>query len=188
MTNDGYIILNQHIDCSYSSFKFKEIKSPIYIKDGRIGINRMPLHKYNFDIATPTDNTMTALHIGDGVHGFSMGNGTQNGFVPEIIGVGSDEDDAGLYFIGVAGNDVSSDIPLIVMDARNMYKQVVNNRPLFGITSANYNEYILKINSSNDLELKGKLLAQDVEINNSSLLEIITDLQKQINELKAKIT
>jgi hypothetical protein len=151
------------------------LDTDIYYDKGRIGLGRLPLHNYKVDIAVPTNKLMTAFHIGDGSYGFSMGNGTTQGFVPEIIGIGSDENDAGLYFVGIAGNDTSSDIPLIILDGRNYLGQKLTNRPILGITSGNYNEYSLLIKSDGNVLLNG-----------ISLLEIIADLQRQINDLKLK--
>jgi len=164
--------------------KFKD--TDIYYADGRIGINRYPLFNYKIDVAIPKDTIITALHIGDGSFGFSFGNGTSQGFIPEIIGIGSDENDTGLYFVGIAGNDKSSNIPLIVLDGRNTYNDKLTNRPILGITSANYNEYSVVVDTSHNLNVKGNISATDIMINNLSLLEIIRDLQKQINELKLK--
>jgi hypothetical protein len=183
---DGDILWSE-IDLSLNLIvnnKFKE--TDIYYADGRIGISRYPLFNYRIDIATPKNRVITALHIGDGSFGFSMGNGTSQGFIPEIIGVGSDEDDAGLYFIGIAGNDLSSNIPLIVLDGRSTYNTKLTNRPIFGITSANYNEYSLCIDVSDNLNVKGNISAADILLNNVSLIKIITELQKQINDLKLK--
>jgi len=149
----------------------------IYYVDGRIGINRYPLYNYRIDLAIPRNTVITALHIGDGSFGFSMGNGTTQGFVPEIIGIGSDENDTGLYFVGIAGNNVSSDIPLIILDGRNTFNRKLTNRPIFGVTSGNYNEYVFLIDASGDVKLNGV-----------SILKIIADLQTQIDDLKTKIT
>jgi hypothetical protein len=160
----------------------------IYYVDGRIGVNRLPLFNYKVDIAVPKNKIVTALHIGDGSFGFSMGNGTRDGFIPEIIGIGSDENDAGLYFVGIAGNNIKSNIPLIVLDGRSTYNDKLSNRPIFGITSANYNNYSLYIDASDNVNIKGNILATDMIINNISLVEIIKKLQEQINELKTKIT
>jgi len=151
----------------------KFLNTDIYYDNGRIGVGRHPLHNYKVDIAIPKNTLMTALHVGDGSSGFSMGNGTTLGFLPEIIGIGSDENDAGLYFVGIAGNDVSSDIPLIILDGRNSGGLKLTDRPILGITSGSYNDYAVLINSNGDIILNG-----------TSLLETIADLQKQINDLK----
>lgn len=149
----------------------------IYYDNGRVGLGRFPLFTYRVDLAIPKDTRMTALHIGDGSLGFSLGNGTNKGFLPEIIGVGRDKDDAGLYFVGIAGNDKGSDTPLLVFDGRDMYSQKLTNRPILGITSGNYNEYAILVDVSGNLILNGV-----------SLLDIIANLQKQIDDLKAQIT
>jgi hypothetical protein len=160
----------------------------IYYTDGRIGVNRYPLFNYGVDIATQKNKVITALHIGDGSFGFSMGNGTVDGFIPEIIGVGSTEYDAGLYFVGIAGNDNDSNIPLVIIDGRDAYNNNLLNRPIFGVTSANYNNYALLVDSSQNLTVNGNILANDVLINTISLIKIIQLLQEQINDLKTKIT
>lgn len=164
--------------------KFKDTN--IYYVNGRVGLNRFPLFNYKVDIAVPKNAIMTALHIGDGSFGFSMGNGTSQGFIPEIIGIGSDENDAGLYFVGIAGNDKPSNVPLILIDGRNAYNDKLNNRPIFGITSANYNEYSVMVDSLNNLSVKGNISGTDVMLNDISLIKIIKDLQTQIDYLKLK--
>lgn len=169
----------------------KFIDTDIYYAGGRIGLGRYPLFNYRVDLAIPKNTIITALHIGDGSFGFSMGNGTSQGFIPEIIGVGSDENDTGLYFVGIAGNDSSSNIPLIILDGRNAYNAKLTNRPILGITSANYNEYSVSIDASDNLNVKEEIIAKDLrfkDYNNISLLGIIRDLQEQINDLKTKIT
>jgi hypothetical protein len=153
------------------------LETDIYYDKGRVGLGRSPLFNYKVDIAVPANTLMTAFHIGDGSFGFSMGNGTTQGFVPEIIGIGSDENDTGLYFVGIAGNNVSSDIPLIILDGRNSFNRKLTNRPIFGVTSGNYNEYVFLIDASGDVKLNGV-----------SILNIIAGLQAQIDELKTKIT
>jgi len=160
----------------------------IYYVDGRIGINRYPLYNYRIDLAIPRNTVITALHIGDGSFGFSMGNGTTDGFIPEIVGIGSNENDTGLYFVGIAGNDNSSNIPLIILDGRSTYNTKLTNRPIFGVTSANYNEYSIIVDTLDNLKVKGNISATDIMINNVSLIKIIKKLQEQIDYLKTKIT
>jgi len=155
----------------------------IYYDGGRIGVGRFPLFNYKIDVQIPKNTLITAFHIGDGSVGFSMGNGTTDGFIPEIIGIGGTENDAGLYLVGIANNDIKSNTPLIILDGRNTYGMALKNRPILGITSGNYNDYVLLVDSSQNLNIKGDLI-----IENLSLLEIIKDLQQQINYLKAKIT
>lgn len=152
--------------------RFKD--TDIYYDNGRIGLGRLPLFNYKVDIAVPKNTLMTAFHIGDGSFGFSMGNGTTSGFIPEIIGIGSDENDAGLYLVGIAANDISSNIPLIILDGRNSGGLKLTNRPILGITSGIYNEYSVLINANGDIILNG-----------ISLLETIAYLQRQINGLKS---
>jgi hypothetical protein len=149
----------------------------IYYDNGRVGVGRFPLFSYRVDLAIPKDTRMTALHIGDGSLGFSLGNGTNKGFLPEIIGVGGDKDDAGLYFVGIAGNEKPSDTPLLVFDGRDMYGNKLTNRPIFGVTSGNYNDFILMIDASGNLILNG-----------ISILDMINNLQRQIDGLKSQIT
>ena len=162
--------------------KFKDTNI-FYSDDGRIGINRFPLHNYKIDIAVLKNTLMTALHIGDGSYGFSMGNGTVEGFIPEIIGLGSNENDAGLYFIGIAGNNKSSEIPLVIIDGRSVFNTSLKNRPIFGITSANYTDYKLLLTQEGDLKIAG-----DIILKNKSLKSIINRLEQDILKLKTKIT
>ena len=164
------------------------LETDIYYEKGRIGLSRFPLFNYKVDIAIPKDSLLTAFHIGDGSFGFSMGNGTKHGFIPEIVGIGSNENDAGLYFVGIAGNDISSNIPLIVLDGRDSYNNKLHNRPIFGITSGNYDKYALLLDASNNLNINGNIITSDIIIENKSLLEIIKNLQIQLEELKSKIT
>jgi hypothetical protein len=179
-----------------------KIKSTnIFYKDGRIGISRPPLHSYKFDIAVPTNTLMTAFHVGDGSFGFSMGNGTTQGFIPEIIGMGSDENDAGLYLLGRSGNDLASNIPLIIIDGRNSQNKSLKNRPILGITSGDYSKYkfiidqdgrvgLGKIPEIYSLEINGSLQADDVIIEGLSiraLIDVIQEHQNEIDKLKDKI-
>ena len=162
--------------------KFKDTNI-FYSDDGRIGINRFPLHNYKIDIAVPKDTLLTALHIGDGSYGFSMGNGTIDGFIPEIIGLGAGKFDAGLYFVGIAGSNEPSDIPLVIVDGRSMFNTSLTNRPIFGITSAKYTDYKLLLTQDGDLKISG-----DIILENKSLKSIINRLEQDIQELKTKIT
>lgn len=173
----------------------------IYYKDGRVGISRPPLKNYKFDIAVPENTLMTAFHVGDGKYGFSMGNGTAQGFIPEIIGMGSDENDAGLYFIGKAGNNKASNIPLIVMDGRSASHGELTNRPIFGVTNGSYDTYKFLIDQSGrigigkkpriyTMEVEGSVEAQDFIIDGLSmktLIEVISDQQEEIDILKNNI-
>lgn len=179
-----------------------KIKSTnIYYDNGRIGISRPPLHTYKFDIAVPANTLMTAFHVGDGKYGFSMGNGTSQGFIPEIIGMGSDENDAGLYFLGKAGNDKESSVPLIILDGRTSQNSSLRNRPILGITSGDYNEYkfivdhkgrvgIGKIPEIYKLEVQGSIQVNDVVIEGLSvkaLIDVIKEHQEEIDRLNNKI-
>ena len=156
----------------------------IYYVNGRLGIGRYPLYNYVLDVAIPKNTLMTAIHVGDGSFGFSLGNGTINGFTPEILGIGNTENDAGLYFIGMAGNDISSDIPLIIFDGRNTYNKKITNRPIWGITSGNYNQYLVLLDASINLNVKGNVTANDIIINEDSLVSRLNYLQSQIDNLK----
>jgi hypothetical protein len=187
MDNKGNIFIHQLIPDG-SAFIFKELIPNVSYDEGRIGIGRAPLHKYRIDLAIPKNDTVTAFHIGDGTYGFSMGNGTKQGFIPEIIGVGSDETDTGLYLVGIAGNDVSSGVPLILFDGRSTYNTPLTNRPIFGVTSGNYNEYVLLVDEKGNIDIRGDISVNDVKINGLSLIDMIVDLQKQINDLRTKIT
>lgn len=159
--------------------RFKD--TSVYYSDGRLGIGRFPLFNYRVDLAIPKDKRMTAFHIGDGSYGFSLGNGTNVGFIPEIIGVGSDENDAGLYFAGIAGSDTSSHVPLIIFDGRDYYGEKLTNRPIFGVTSANYHEYIMLLDNNGDLNLLG-----DIILENKSLKSIINSLLEDVSILKSR--
>ena len=159
----------------------------IYYEYGRIGIGRSPLFNYRVDIAIPKNERVTAVHIGDGSYGFSLGNGTTGGFLPEIIGIGSNETDAGLYFLGIAGNNIASDTPLIILDGRNAYGKKLDNRPVLGITSGDYNNFNVLVNYSGNVKINGELDTKDVILNGVSLSEKINELQEQIEVLKTKI-
>ena len=202
--------------CKFPEISFPDFKIPkipqiiendqirgteIYYKDGKIGISRLPLHTYKFDIAVPKNTIMTAFHVGDGSYGFSMGNGANQGFIPEIIGMGSDENDAGLYFLGRAGNNLKSDIPLIIMDGRNSQNSSLKNRPIFGITSGDYSNYQMIIDHKGrvgigrnpeiyKMEIEGSIKADDLVLGGLSvkgLIDIIKDHQDEIDNLKDKV-
>jgi hypothetical protein len=170
----------------------------IFYENGRIGISRSPLFNYKFDIAVPQNTLLTAFHIGDGEYGFSMGNGTSQGFIPEIIGMGSDENDAGLYLLGKSGNNNPSDIPLVIIDGRNSSHEELSNRPILGITSGNYNSYKVIVDHEGKLglgkipqiyrmEVNGSVEADDFIIDKLSVKALIyevRELQKEIDILK----
>lgn len=173
----------------------------IYWDNGQMGIGRYPLLSYHLDIAVSENLVSTAFHIGDGISGFSMGNGTNEGFLPEIIGMGKDEHDAGLYLLGRAGNNISSNIPLIIIDGRSNSDTKILNRPIFGITSAKYDDYKMIINQNGDmglgkipkiykLEVNGKIEAEDLILNKFSILnliDIIKNHEDEISKLKDEI-
>jgi hypothetical protein len=170
----------------------------LFHKDGKIGIGREPLYTYKFDIAVSENIITTAFHVGDGRFGFSMGNGTDEGFLPEIIGMGGSEEDAGLYFIGRAGNSLPSDIPLIIIDGRNSADEELRNRPIFGITSADYRNYKFVVDQKGNIgigkkpeiykmEVNGEISAKDFIVRGISISDIIREHKEEIEQLKNKI-
>ena len=173
-------------------------KTPFLYKEDQVGLGRIPIYTYVFDIAVSENKITTAFHIGDGKRGFSMGNGTSNGFLPEIIGMGQNEDDAGLYLIGRAGNSKHSDIPLIILDGRDSEDSQLKNRPIFGITSATYDKYHLIVDHKGrvglgkkpeiyKLEVDGEISALDFILDGSSLMSVIEEQQKEIDRMKVQI-
>ena len=154
-----------------------EKETPFEFDDSRVGLGRKPLRNYKFDIKTGT--LETALHIGDGKYGFSMGNGTSQGFIPQIIGMGADENDAGLYFIAKTDTSIASNVPMIVVDG------LTNNRPLFGIANGNYNKFKFLV------DINGTVTANNFQINESlsftELLEVVKEQQEVINDLTEAI-
>jgi hypothetical protein len=179
---------------------WKEQKRPsdihgVHLDGSRIGIGRKPLFTYKVDIDAPIDHRCTALHIGDGLCGFSMGNGTYDGFVPEIIGMGSTEKDPGLYFIGKTSSTLPSNVPLIVIDGRQGNNMPLTNRPIFGIANGNYTEYELLVGHDGNvgigkypgiykMEVNGTIRAKDVVTDSSiSLLS----LKQEIDHLKSQL-
>lgn len=178
-------------ETKYSIFDGNNLKdTSVYYRDGRLGLNRIPLHSYLFDIGIERGRTTTAFHIGDGTRGFSMGNGAKDGFVPQIIGMGADEYDTGLYLLGRSGNDASSHVPLITMDARNVYDERVTNRPLFGITSSDYNSHHFLVKPNGDVKITGVLEAKDVNVKGFKLTELLVLIKEQherINILEKRL-
>jgi hypothetical protein len=170
----------------------------IYYESGRIGISRPPLLNYKFDIGIDSNKTGTGFHIGDGKCGFSMGNGTSDGFIPEIIGMGFDEDDAGLYLLGKSGNSKGSHVPLVIIDGRSSDHRALINRPILGVTSGDYNNYKLVIDAEGNIgvgkiprqykmEVDGDIEALDLIIDGlsvRSLFDVIKEHQKEIDRLK----
>lgn len=185
---NGDIIL----DTSINVFK----DTGMHFKNGQIGIGGLPLYEYIVDIRVPENTRMTAMHIGDGTYGFSLGNAANTGFLPQIIGMGSNKDDAGLYFLGKTSSEEPSNIPAIILDGRNNDNTPLQNRPIFGISSGSYSEYKLIIDSSGNigigklpeiykLEINGVLKADNIMISNSS--GIILNLIEEIEELKERL-
>ena len=177
------------------------IETEIFYKDGRVGISRIPLLNYKFDIGVPRDTLMTAIHVGDGKYGFSMGNGTSQGFIPEIIGMGSDENDAGLYFLGKSGNNLPSNIPLIIIDGRNAAHESLTNRPILGVTSGDYSKYKLLLDHEGKLglgkspeiykmEIAGSVMAEDFivgDLSMKALIDVVKELKGEIDTLRNRI-
>jgi len=131
-----------------------------------------------YDIQLNKDEHKTVFHIGDSSYGLSFGNGTINGFIPEIIGRGYNETDAGLYLVGKAGNNEWSNIPVVIIDGRSADNTSLKNRPIFGITSGSYNQFNLiidengkvgigKIPTDNLLEVAGSISATSFKTNSS---------------------
>jgi len=183
----GNIILTQDssgdltIDVSVNTFQDTEM----YFKNGQIGIGRYPLYNYKVDVAVPENTRMTAMHIGDGTFGFSLGNATDTGFLPQIIGIGSDENDAGLYFLGKTTLDISSNIPLIIFDGRDANNNSLTNRPIMGISSGSYTDYKFLIDQIGNVNISGNINANNITILDSS--NNAQDLRKEIEDLKTRL-
>jgi hypothetical protein len=169
--------------------------TPFQFSDGRVGVGRLPLHNYKVDIGVPVNTRMTGFHIGDGIFGLSMGNATDEGFLPQIIGMGSDSDDAGLYLLGKASVDEESDIPAIIFDGRAINNEPLTNRPILGITNGSYTDYKLLIDQNGNvgigsaagiykLKVAGVIKSENIIIDSST--EIL-DLRKEIEDLKRRL-
>ena len=186
------------IDCSIQN---PLDDTPFLFRDGQVGLNRYPLHDYRFDISVPVNTRTTALHIGDGIFGISIGNATDSGFLPQIIGVGSDDDDSGLYFIGKVIEGENTDIPAIILDARNVNNGCVINRPILGISSGSYSDFKFLISSTGNvgignipgiykLNVDGNIKANNIIIEDSStdinLKNEILILRERIEALEEK--
>jgi len=172
---------NLVIDASIDYFADTEM----HFSDGQIGIGRIPLHDYKVDIAVPVNTRMTAMHIGDGINGFSFGNATNSGFLPQIIGIGSDSDDAGLYFLGKTSSSEGSDIPAIIFDGRNIDNTGLENRPIIGISSGSYTDYKFLIEQNGDVKIDGDIEANDLIFVDAS--DNIISLKLEIEDLRARI-
>lgn len=189
-------LLNLQIDSITQKLYWKKLQDPsisifesdhrlkgtnFYFVDNRLGMGRSPLHNYKFDLKIEPNTLETVFHIGDGSFGFSMGNGTDKGFIPEIIGMGADENDAGLYFLGKTMSSIESNIPLVIIGGISPQK----NRPLIGITDGKYNEYKFLIDKDGILHVKDIKLKDSISL--KDILEIIKDQQKTINKLVDRI-
>jgi hypothetical protein len=181
------------IDASLAD-PFKD--TPLHFSDDRLGVGRLPLHNYKVDISVPINTRMTGFHIGDGVYGLSMGNATGEGFLPQIIGMGSDSDDAGLYLLGKISVDEESEVPAIILDGRAINNEALTNRPIFAITSGSYTDYKLLVDQYGNvgigsrpgiykMKVDGVLKVQNIIYDTST--EIV-DLRKEIEDLKNRIS
>jgi len=192
--SSGNIVINS----SFNLLENNKLKdTEVYYRDGRIGIGRLPLHTYKIDIGVSKNTQMTAIHIGDGLYGFSFGNATNKGFIPEIIGMGSDENPS-LYFLGKQSSPIKSNIPLIIIDGRQIDNSPLKNRPIFGITSGEYDKFKFLINYNGNvglgklpgiykMEIDGILKAKDIILDSSiSLKQEIEYLKTQIKILQEK--
>lgn len=178
------------LDCSIDAFNGTEM----YFNEGRVGFGRNPLYKYKVDISVPEDTVSTALHIGDGTYGFSFGNATSSGFLPQIVGVGSDENDAGLYLLGKTIKEDDSSTPVIILDGRRVNDKPLQNRPIIGISSGSYTNFDFLINydgttkMSNDLTVDGDIITDDILFSSSdgnlSLINEINDLKERLHILE----
>lgn len=181
------------IDCSINAFEGTEM----YYSDGRLGFGRNPLHNYKIDLSVPENTVSTALHIGDGTYGFSFGNATSQGFLPQIVGIGSDENDAGLYFLGKTIKEDNSKTPVIIFDGRRSDDTPLQKRPILGISSGSYDKFDVlvqcngKVELQNDLRVEGDVIADDILIStideNISLIKEINDLRDRIDNLEELI-
>lgn len=167
----------------------------VHFDQTRIGIGRKPLHSYKIDLSVPVNTRMTAFHVGDGTFGFSLGNGTTQGFVPEIVGMGSDEEDAGLYLLGKTSSSLPSNVPLIVLDGRNIDNTPLKNRPILGITNGDYFNYKVIVDNEGNvgigrtpeiykLEVDGIIRAKDVMTDSSVSLE---SLKAEVDYLRTQL-
>lgn len=200
---NGIVTIDVDASVDAEVFENERIKGTnLYCYEDRLGIGRKPLYTYKFDIAVPKDTIVTAFHVGDGSYGFSMGNATNVGFLPEIIGMGEYEDDAGLYLLGRAGNNHPSSIPLVVIDGRSNSNKPLRNRPIFGVTSGTYDEYKFLVNERGNvgigkvpkiyrLEVEGTVGARDFVMDSSismkELINVVLEQNKEINLLKKKL-
>lgn len=184
---------NVIVDCSINPFDGTDI----HFSEGRIGFGRIPLFNYKIDISVPENTKTTALHIGDGKFGFSFGNATSMGFLPQIVGIGSDENDAGLYLLGKTLKEDNSLTPVIILDGRRSDDTPLQQRPILGISSGSYTNFDVtvycdgKVNIKNELEVEGDIIANDLIITtldeNLSLLEEINELRDRILYLENNI-
>lgn len=167
----------------------------MFFSEGQVGIGRLPLHNYKVDIGVPVNTRMTGFHIGDGTYGLSMGNATAEGFLPQIIGMGSDSDDAGLYLLGKVSIDKPSNIPAIIFDGRSIDNQPLTNRPIFAITNGSYTDYKLIVDQHGNvgvgcnpeiykMKVDGVLRAKNIIVDSST--EIL-NLKNELEDLKRRL-
>lgn len=152
------LIIDSNNNIKWSKFpECPKLPELLHFNDNRLGIGREPLYNYIVDIGIPKNTVSTGLHIGDGECGFSLGNGTKDGFIPMIIGMGHDECDAGLYLLARSGNKEESDNPLIVLDARTRDDVPITNRPLLGIGSYSPGYYFI-VNKNGNIHTTQSLI------------------------------
>jgi len=201
-SNNISIIKNSNGDIIIdASIKNSLEDTEVYFKDGQIGVGGLPLHSYKVDIRVPENTRTTAFHIGDGVYGFSMGNATDDGFLPQIVGIGSDKDDAGFYILGKAAFDTDSNIPAIILDGRNLDNSPLDHRPILGITSGSYTDYKVLVDASGHvgigsppgiykLKVNGPIRSTTIVCDTSygviNLINEINDLKERLRILEEK--
>ena len=139
----------------------------------------------NVTIESKVDEINTALFIGDSSFGISFGNGTKDGYTPEIIGKGSKANDAGIYILSIGKDEVDSNTPLIIFDVRTEDNQPIKNRPIFQIKNGNNPLYTLEntgiINISNTGAAKVRI--EDTEDIIKRYDTDIKRLQKEVFDL-----
>ena len=195
-TQDGKLRID--VDYKFIDKQGKIKDTELYYNYKRLGVGRKPLYNYILDIGVEENSVQTGVHIGDGTYGFSLGNGAEKGFVPQVLGMGAHSNDAGLYLIGRASKNNKSSTPLVIIDGRNRNDENITNRPIFGITSADYNNYKFLINQFGNVgigkepntykvEAEGKIKAKDFILDNNLSLEDLFSIVKDQNEKIKKL-